>query len=204
MLKDYDYTWVTRHAGKKSRDFYRPLIDNPAKGEEMIDIASVGFQGAAYIAVACPQGVKALVSLQAWRPDYWDNFGYRILPEWHHYSSLRGCPQRILEILSPPELLYTDAAQQKRAVYERKRAWEEIEERKQIPSVPKGSLVEFTTPLTFTDGYQAKILRLMYGTTFAPIGDAPHSRYKIPRWRRAENWKVLKALPPDLLSSELS
>jgi len=75
-----------------------------AEGYELLDGATVG--GTFYGALRRPDGlVEAVVILTKWVPRDWFNFGEKSMTESWGPTEAR-CPERILAMLSPTELLF--------------------------------------------------------------------------------------------------
>jgi hypothetical protein len=185
-------TWANRSSSQSTREFYAEILDDADKGHQVIDVASVGINGEVYIALATPEGVRAYVAFQKWNRFYYENYNYRLHSEteWHLDQSWR-CPKRILDVLSPVELLYPDDKQREQAAKWRQRSYDELAKKKARPKVSKGDTIQFDYELYFRKSKEKHDTFVwLYGSHFRLPTQEGHARYILPNWRD-RNWKII-------------
>lgn len=182
---------VHRPDSQTTREFYAALLDDPVKGQQVIETASVGINGAVYIALATPNGVEAWIASHKWNKFWYENYSYQLHRETDWPSSdYRFCPERILKLLAPVELLYENESERKMATGWRKSCWDEIAKRKQRPVVSKGTVIRFAYKLRFKRTKETyDTFRWLYGSHFELVGP-PGGLFIIRNWRRRD-WKIL-------------
>lgn len=194
---------VHRPASQTTLAFYRELLNDPAKGIEVLDVAAVGISGAVYIALLTPNGVEARIASQKWQNLYYDNYSYQIYNEtstWTEWGT--ECPERILNLLTPVELLYEDDNKRQAATAWRGRCWETLAKRKARPTVSKGTIIRFDPPLTFRRTKESyDTFRWLYGSTFRAVGKKG-GLFIIRNWRKRSTWKILNAAEVAALNLE--
>lgn len=194
---------MRRLKGSSNFDFFSNLFNG--EQHRVVDCATKG--GAAYIALEGPgrnglPAIGALVVLIRWAPNDPDyNFSYKDMTEtMGPYQA--DCPERILEQLSPVEILYgcerdSSCSPSRHAREWRQRCRAQIDKRKARPRVRKGDTVRFAEPWRFTDGREISELiavdlrRNLFRFAGAGADDGRTVRYKLPRSWRVRDYAVV-------------
>jgi hypothetical protein len=194
------WTFQHRDKGWTERDW---LADNLLDADRIVDVAKVG--NVDYVAYRVRSihnedgdydAVTCLVLLTRWirgDSDYY-NFGYKDMDESMGPHEAK-CPERILDVLSPLEMLY-EPSPDKDWSYEWARDWRKAcrayhTHRKAAKAVTPGTTIRFKHPLTFTSGVKLDTFVREGKNVFTVPGG--WTRYKIPSWRDYE-FEVLDSL----------
>lgn len=166
------WTGMHRERGLTDREFWAKelspnytILDTHSKGG--VFYAAVRYDGEQ----ASKGRVFALVCLQQWsRGDYY-NFHYKDMDETVG-PCYYGCPDRILDLLTPTDSEWANEWRQKCREYNAAQAAR--------PKVKKGDVVKFDQTLKFTDGVERDTFTFIERTTFRTEGGG---RVKIPNWK---------------------
>lgn len=176
------WSYGPRHKGESHKDYFSKLFDHP--NGKVLDAAG-GFNEV-YIAFQAPEGVIGIAVQVQWVPtDAWGhNFGYKAAEE-SMGPPIQNCPQRILELLSPLDQLYTPGSDSHTwAGKWREACWQRILARQARPTVRAGDTVKFSKTIKFTSGTEEDTFVFVKGSTFK--GRHGYGRYRISNWRDSD------------------
>jgi hypothetical protein len=176
------WTFTNKPKGQTVKDFFEKEFTNDGK-TGVLDCAVVN-RNVAYLAYKSFKDghVFAIVCLLQYRPhDYYYNFGYKDMDE--SMGPLEhDCPERILNLLSPPSPGY--------ATEWRGRCIANLEKKQSQPKVKKGNTIMFSTPLSFCNGVTESVFIVLNprSSIFTGYGGG---RFRIPNWKKHE-YKVIE------------
>lgn len=171
------WTFTRKEKGETVKSFFEKEFTQDGK-TGVLDCAVVN-RRTAYIAYKSARDghVFAIVCLLDYRPhDYNYNFGYKDMDESTGPFEY-DCPERILNLLSPPSPGY--------AKEWREKCIANLEKRRNQPKVEAGDQIKFATPITFRNGLKLDTFTVLKPNSSVFIG-AWGSRYRIPNWKRNE------------------
>jgi len=145
------WTYSHRERGISHKEWFSQEFS----GAELVDIAS-GYENPTnlYAALKTKDGKTVAVALLTRRaPNSHFNYGYKDMDEGMG-PNIHDCPERILDLLSPLEDLFTPRNDGQEGAYDwaknwRQRAREKVARRKARPKLTDGLLLKLSYPLQF-------------------------------------------------------
>lgn len=174
------WTYTSREKGIRTLDYFSDLFSGPQG--QVIDCAATTTE--AYLAWrdARTGHITAIVCDTRWVPnDPMFNFGYKAVEETCG-PVIAACPAKILDMLTPVDEAYPQGGSGADAARAWRQACRDRLERRAEVRVKTGDVVEFNSPLQFTDGTSYRRLIFEKGTVFRPA-DRPWLRVRVRGWR---------------------
>lgn len=171
--------WMVTHKprGVTVKEFFEERFNYDENGRyfRVVDCAVVNLR-TAYLACEFgyhdgEKGIYGVVCLLSYYPNDYYNFGYKVMDETMG-PFMYECPERILRLLTPTDNEY--------ALRWREKCWERLRSRQNKPKLKKGLLIEFAQPITFTNGAEEKVFRVVNPRRL--LFEGSHGRlYKLSR-----------------------
>lgn len=177
-----------REKGLTDREYFARQYEN----ETNKILACTSKNRAFYAALQTSMGVVAIVVSFQWfrssdsESGNWENFVYKPMDETCGPNEAE-CPQRILDLLDPVDVLYGDGSGAQNAADWRATCEQAIAKAAKKHPVRKGDTVTFSQTINFQGGTSSSLdsFTFVKGSTFSDVKYASQ-RYKISNWRKRD------------------